>query len=550
MEAAACVPLPTPTSPSPTAAPTTSESNRWYELPREDTLSVDDVVSFYNDCLDNDIESVLLIRTWFEGWPLSYNVTVKVCPAQDIAKQDNTYTYTLLDNRKIVMTCGDDDLDSDSCNVSGDGLLSDIGGSCRGPNADCLTGSCIAFISLETAICSCHPLTNVGCVEGYKCSPEFTELPECLLDLGSPCSTAEECVTNHCADSTCVCNKDTNYPCDIKRGESCDLVDGSYSCQGLIPTSAPTFEPAFECVPTTGPCVSTFADLETEVEQATENDIIALCGNGIPLVTESEILFEKPNMALCCVGPKECIMASSGGHRNLHVTGRDSTLQYITFVNGTSTGSNGGNVFIDAPGKHDILGCKFENGQAIYVEGPHGGYGGNLLARNVDSLTITDSLFLNGKANDGGGAHVENAKSVAVTDSLFRKNEGGNNGGGIHFMATESKISIKNSVFEANTAVFGGAYFGSELGSFQRLEVLDCVFKENTSEGESGYGVAQTVLSSELSHVDLVLAENKFQDNFAGANDANCQDLFLIYHGTPGDACIGTGDDVINIASE
>jgi len=533
--------VPPPTEP-PTTAPTSPITNVTYIMPADsDILSMVEVVELHQNCLDG--RNVFLQRFTDHDPPAPFRVMV--CPAEEVSKEGNIYKYTLFNNRSITVTCPSDSGIS-NCDVEGDGLMLDIGEVCW-ENSDCATYSCIQPTTDDTApretrFCTCHPLTyNRGCGEGFTCSYEFTLLPECLLPLGSECLSDESCSTFHCdgATSTCACNKETNYPCNVLRGEICELAEGSYLCLGREPTPAPTSYPILECQPTVGRCVSTFAELESVVAEADNNDVIALCGNGIPLFTESEVIIAKPGMTLCCLGAKDCIMASSGGGRNLFITGSDFTVQDVIFVNGTGA-KEGGNVAIDASGNHRILGCEFHNG-----ESPGHTYGGNLAVKNAENLVMKDCLFVNGTAgSSGGGAHLD-AKKWTMDVCTFRDNNAGD-GGGLHTWDAE-EISIKNSVFESNSGWNGAGFFASGLGSLRSLEMLGCTFNNNVA-GFMG-GAAQMNLAS-LHEIDLTLSGNSGTGNAAMEKGA-CPELGFAYREQPYDnTCVGLEDEVFNIARE
>lgn len=301
------------------------------------------------------------------------------------------------------------------------------------------------------------------------------------------------------------------------------------------PTPAPV-----DCMPTVGPCVSSFSELEQALAGATSNDVVALCG-GDPIVTETAAIVDQPSLSLCCLGDLECSMESGGDHRNLEVTGSDFTAQGIIFANGKATAPDeaGGNVLIDAAGNHQIFDCTFQSGQASE--------GGNLAIKNAESVVMWRTVFAYGNTTGlGGGFDLDALENLIVDQCSFESNTAFS-GAGFHVRYLKS-ISVKNSSFRENIANFGGGFFASGLGSLQSLEVLSSTFDENRANiGNGGAGLANL---PDLSQLNITLFGNSGGGNFAaGGFEEPCDDFFFVFSvGEEGDdSCVDVNQDITSL---
>ena len=298
----------------------------------------------------------------------------------------------------------------------------------------CITGLSPPFeeqCPLEPSCCE-----EDCCGQGTSWDPPFCRFdPGASGFNGTYSDTFDKgCVERACCENAC-CSQGTWYDASLA------------SC---LPSAS------FECIPTSGQCASTFSELEQALAAASANDIVAICGNDIPITTEYALLVDKPNLSLCCLGLGQCIILSIGTDRNLKVTGSDFTAQGIDFVDGKVDilGESGGNMIIDAVGNHEIVDCSFQNGES--------GDGGNLAVKKADNLVLTKSSFTDGNTTGlGGGVDVDVVESFKVDGCTFENNQA-NAGGGFHVRNAE-EISVKNSEFDGNDANFGGGFFASGL---------------------------------------------------------------------------------------
>lgn len=358
------------------------------------------------------------------------------------------------------------------------------------------------------------------CGQGTSWDPPFCRLDPGASGFNGTYSDTFDtgCVERNCCENAC-CSPGTWYDARLA------------SC---VPSSS------FECIPTSGQCASTFSELEQALAGASANDIVAICGNDIPIQTEYALLVpvNKPNLSLCCLGPGQCIIMSNGNDRNLEVLGTDFTAQGIDFVDGTDVlGDGGGNVIIDAVGNHEIVDCSFRNGASSD--------GGNLAVRKADNFFLAKSSFINGATSGlGGGVDVDVLGSFKVEGCSFENNRA-NSGGGFH-VRNAQEISVKNSHFNSNEAKFGGGFFASGLNEIRSLEVLSCTFDGNVAN-TSGGGAGKANLPS-VEQFAINLSGNSGSGNI-GTDE--CDGFVFNYYGYPDSAdvsaCIGVDQDITDL---
>jgi hypothetical protein len=281
------------------------------------------------------------------------------------------------------------------------------------------------------------------------------------------------------------------------------------------PAPAPTRAPN-PCNPTTGPCVSTVANLNQVLSTATKGSVVALCGYGATLSTSSAVTINTDQTTLCCA-KRRCVMQSEGTNPNLVVNAASVTIQDIEFLNGKSGDVGGGNVRIVGSGNHRIIDSTFRNGQSNTL-------GGNLYVETDGNLEIRGSSFIDGRAvnGTGGGLAVNYATTVSIANSNFIGNEA-LDGGGFYSLGEDSVFQrddgqvlvVTNSAFNANNAArLGGGFVVSSLGDLPSLEILNTEFSQNTA----GNAAAAGAIVEFLTNIDLVLSNNFGTGNVDASN--------------------------------
>ncbi len=150
-----------------------------------------------------------------------------------------------------------------------------------------------------------------------------------------------------------------------------------------------------------------------------------------------------------------------------------------TIVDGASAGS----VFVINPGSTAaITGLSIIHGKAQYGGGIRVG---SENSRDDGVLTLADCLVAGNTADDGGG--LLTCGITRVERCLFIGNDA-QSGGGISNYYCRSRndfLSIRDSLFEFNTASFGAGFFNG-TGGYLILE--DCIFRFNQSSHSGGAG--------------------------------------------------------------
>ncbi len=101
------------------------------------------------------------------------------------------------------------------------------------------------------------------------------------------------------------------------------------------------------------------------------------------------------------------------------------------------------------------------------------GFSGGGIRNAADSNpTITDCLFLDNEAANGGGLYNFQS-SATVTDCVFEGNTVNHSGGGIR-NSNLSEVTVFGCIFESNEAAFGGGLFSSNSSPAELAESTFC----------------------------------------------------------------------------
>eukprot|EP01137_Pigoraptor_chileana_P018505 Opistho-2@78097 len=131
----------------------------------------------------------------------------------------------------------------------------------------------------------------------------------------------------------------------------------------------------------------------------------------------------------------------------------------LIVINGTFTGNratNAGVIRLETTAYATITTSTFRGNRAMVVKYQYG-LGGVVHATESASLAITSSTFIGNRADRNGGAiSVDDSVNVTVASTSFKWNVAANAYGGAVHSAGHQFLSIGNSVFTANRALFGG----------------------------------------------------------------------------------------------
>ena len=190
-----------------------------------------------------------------------------------------------------------------------------------------------------------------------------------------------------------------------------------------------------------------------------------------------------------------------GSYRIFEVgSGGKLTIDQLSLLNGSATGSNGGGILIQAGGSATltrvaITDSSANQGGAIYNAGTlsftgsriangTAAFGGGLF--NSGSATIIGSTITTSDADvsnsvGGNGAGIYSSGSLTARGSTFRQNEADVSGGAIYIAG--GSATIANGFLKSNTAVTGGGIY-----STASLTLENSTFDQNKATGSGGGG--------------------------------------------------------------
>ena len=132
----------------------------------------------------------------------------------------------------------------------------------------------------------------------------------------------------------------------------------------------------------------------------------------------------------------------AGLARIFNITANNVTLKNINFINGNA--SYGGAIFWDSGTEGKIIESTFKNNHVI-------GRGGAIEIVNASNCKIIDCTFDNNSATTYGGAIDTLNSTLTITDSIFEQNSA-TYGGAIH---NDGETNINNTKFTENNATEG-----------------------------------------------------------------------------------------------
>ncbi|MCM1295068.1 MAG: autotransporter domain-containing protein [Muribaculaceae bacterium] len=178
-------------------------------------------------------------------------------------------------------------------------------------------------------------------------------------------------------------------------------------------------------------------------------------------------------------------------------------------------------------------GAIFNNGtvnlnNADFVENIAGGVGGAVF--NNGEMSITGGEFNGNKSQAYGGA-IYNTGEMTLDNVMFRDNVSGDDGGAV--LTTMGKLTVTNSLFENNTAMWDGAIGVGKTS--QDLVVKNTTFKNNSALSTGAVGVFMG---------PATLTDVKFIGNTA--TDAGEEGAGALFLGTNSMTTVDNGQFVAN----
>ena len=184
--------------------------------------------------------------------------------------------------------------------------------------------------------------------------------------------------------------------------------------------------------------------------------------------------------------------------RTVILGAEDSTLDGFTVTRGGNQ-MNGGGMYNEGEFLNElfltITNCNFVDNHAIN--------GGAIYNKSSD-IEVTNCTFSQNGALQGGGVYNINSAPV-FTGCNFTENSGVNSGGAMYNASSDAVISgcyfIGNTVEYVMDASKGAGIYGS----YSRLEVTNCLFRNNEADGfgggiyASGSGYSPTIINCSFS---------------------------------------------------
>jgi predicted outer membrane repeat protein len=214
----------------------------------------------------------------------------------------------------------------------------------------------------------------------------------------------------------------------------------------------------------------------------------------------------------------------------------DYRTRNCEFIN--NRGYQGGSLFFSNTNAH-VEDCVFNGNSATFGGAIQAFHGVNNFMQNPE-WTLEDCFFTNNSSSNwGGGINIINsdkAFSLQLDSCHFASNQGNGYGGGIvvedrpdsQLDEQISSIRITNSLFEDNSAVYGGAIDIEPADDSLQIEILNNNFTGNgNSQGIgggiylSGYGTVRgscQLIKNNFTNNSGLLAGGVVMDNFNNPN--------------------------------
>jgi parallel beta-helix repeat protein len=247
-----------------------------------------------------------------------------------------------------------------------------------------------------------------------------------------------------------------------------------------------------------------------------------------------------------------CTFSGNKGSGMVNADNSSPTVTSCTFI-GNSANEGGG--IRNVSSSPMISDCRFSGNIASY-------HGGGMDNGFDSSPTIANSVFIENRANEGGGMY-NISSNATVTNCMFSENIAGNGGGG-GVNNWDCNPTFINSVFSENTTFSRG---GGMLNVFSSSpEVINCTFSENIASYDGGgmhnkrdsnptivncifWNDSPYEISNSSSCIPIVTYSN-VQGGYIGEGNINAPPFFMTFHGfdyllRPGSPCIDSGDPAI-----
>ena len=158
----------------------------------------------------------------------------------------------------------------------------------------------------------------------------------------------------------------------------------------------------------------------------------------------------------------------------------------------------------------EIRGCIFQNNTAGFAGGAIAVIG----SAHLDSVRISDSMFIGNHASNSGGAILSQSMIAYLINCVFRYNRAREYyGGAVNFLGNQSSFEINGCTFDSNTANGGGA-LALKYTFLADARISHCSFTGNEATG----GHAGAAFIGWITGQKLTIDACTFSSNAASKN--------------------------------
>lgn len=262
------------------------------------------------------------------------------------------------------------------------------------------------------------------------------------------------------------------------------------------------------CATVAGPCSLRAALMEAN---ASPDVNVILVPEGTYSTSEGWPVTEE--LRIVGEGPAKTVLDGNDQRRHFALYGGVKlTLANLTLQNGRDQ-ATGGSIDLRAAAEVVLDHCHLINNRTI---DPEFEGGGAIFIEGESSATIRDCLFQGNSAGQNGGAIDNHSGSLDIERSLFTDNTA-HYGAAVH-LATSASATAKDSTFSGNTTSVGGVIGHNSTGIFT---LQHCTITDNDTTGSDFTGglllyngAARYVLANSILTGNTIL----------GATPSNCYD--------------------------
>ncbi|MEO0704450.1 MAG: CHAT domain-containing protein [Cyanobacteria bacterium J06649_5] len=194
------------------------------------------------------------------------------------------------------------------------------------------------------------------------------------------------------------------------------------------------------------------------------------------------------------------ITGNETGGGAIRVSNTASLNLLNSLVRNNRTNSSGGGIFLSGAGRTLVENSTIEGNSADI-------FGGGILTENGHQLTIENSILIGNTAKHGGGIDgKDDSNEITIRNTTLANNVAETQGGAFSFGLNAGPLTVENSTIANNTALAGGG--GGFFSNGAPITITGSTFRGNQATANTrGAGGAIETLG------DLTVRESIFEDN-------------------------------------